>query len=288
MFRWSVRMGRLQSNPFELIKAGSQTNASRQAYVSKETVLAVIDAAPSLEWKALIALGRFAGLRIPSEALAMRWRDITWEPGRILVHSPKTEGCGKATRLIPLFADVRPYLEKLFDAAEPGAEFVFPNLRQSMRASTAGEWQGVNVRTRLMDIIRAAGIEPWPKAWNNLRASLATDLTEIVPAQTAAAWLGHSIAVAGQHYWQIKSEHFDMACETSRNKLPNLGHNPGQSAPELGHSEAIRTIPELAGDWGKNEKTPENQGLLAFVTSTEDNSKVDVLTPWGFEPQFLD
>jgi integrase len=269
MFRWAVRMGRLPSNPFEGIKAGAQTNPLRQVYVTRQTIQAVIDAAPSDEWKALIALGRFAGLRIPSEALAMRWRDITWEPGRILVHSPKTEGCGKATRLIPLFAEVRPYLATLFDVAEPGAEFVFPVLRQTMKASGAGNWRGVNLRTRLMHFIHTAGIEPWPKLWNNLRSSLATDLTERVPAQTAAAWLGHSVVVAGQHYWQVRPEHFDSVCEHSDASILEAGQKLGQNP---GHSTAISSHPEFAGISPETKKPLKNRGfdkLRRFEKSPE-------------------
>ena len=39
----------------------------------------------------IFALSRFAGLRCPSEHLALRWSDINWERSRMIVQSPKTE-----------------------------------------------------------------------------------------------------------------------------------------------------------------------------------------------------
>ena len=72
----------------------------------------MIEHAPNKTWKLLIALSRFAGLRVPSEALSLRWHDVDWERGRLAVPSPKTEHlAGQGYRVIPLFAEVRPYLE---------------------------------------------------------------------------------------------------------------------------------------------------------------------------------
>ena len=74
----------------------------------------MIDACPSTEWKTLVALSRYAGLRVPSEALLLRWQDINWETDRMLVHSPKTEHhAGHATRVVPIFAALRPYFGDL-------------------------------------------------------------------------------------------------------------------------------------------------------------------------------
>ena len=72
-------------------------------------------------------------------------------------------------------------------------------------------WRGANQRTMLHKIIRRAGFEPWPRAWNNLRASRATELAEIVPGHVAAAWLGHSEEFAGAHDRQVLPEHFEKA-----------------------------------------------------------------------------
>ena len=77
-----------------------------------------IEHAPNGTWKLLIGLSRFAGLRVPSEALSLRWQDVDWERGRLTVPSPKTQHlAGRSYRVIPLFPAVRPYLEAAWDDA---------------------------------------------------------------------------------------------------------------------------------------------------------------------------
>ncbi len=56
-----------------------------------------------------------------------------------------------------------------------------------------------NLRTRLQKIIRRAGLEPWPKLWQNLRATRETELAEIFPVHVVSAWIGNSVTVAAKH-----------------------------------------------------------------------------------------
>ena len=71
------------------------------------------------------------------------------------VTSPKTEHHqGKGTRIVPLFAELRPYLENVVTV---GAEFVLDGLRCDS-----------NRRTRFEKIIKRAGLTPWPRLWHNL------------------------------------------------------------------------------------------------------------------------
>jgi len=55
-FCWGVKRGLASSNPFENLKSGSQSNVARQVFIDRETIECVIDAAPSAEWRLLIAL----------------------------------------------------------------------------------------------------------------------------------------------------------------------------------------------------------------------------------------
>ena len=59
---------------------------------------------------------------------------------------------------MPIFPELRPYLEEVFDHAEPGSEYVITRYRKS----------NVNLRTQLLKIIGRAGLVPWPKLWQNL------------------------------------------------------------------------------------------------------------------------
>jgi hypothetical protein len=93
-FRAAIRAKAITANPFDGIKASVQTNDKRQFHVSREIIAKAIDAAPDHEWRLLIALSRYGGLRCPSEHLVLEWRDIDWECNRFLVRSSKTGSAG--------------------------------------------------------------------------------------------------------------------------------------------------------------------------------------------------
>jgi len=172
----------------------------RDAFVTRETAQAVMDACPDAEWRLIFALSRYGGLRCPSEHLAMRWTGVDWERGRMQVISPKTaHHKGKGSRMVPIFPELRPYLE---DAWEPSAVFVINRYRQS----------NVNLRTQLERILAIAGIEPWPKLFHNLRASRETELAREFPLHIVCSWIGNSPVIAARHYLQVTDSDFDRAC----------------------------------------------------------------------------
>lgn len=107
---------------------------------------------------------------------------------------------GKETRVIPLFEELRPYLEAVRDEANPGIDVPF-----SAPGITPYRDTNANLRTQLERIIVRAGLVPWPKLSQNLRSSLATDLANNpnIPDYVATGWLGHSNVIANRHYRQI-------------------------------------------------------------------------------------
>ena len=118
------------------------------------------------------------------------------------IRSPKTEHHeGKDSRLVPIFPELRPHLEEVFDAAAPGTEYVITRYRD----------RNSNLRTQLERIIAKAGLKTWPKIFQNLRSTRETELTETFPIHVVCAWLGNSEAVAAKHYLQVTDEHFEEA-----------------------------------------------------------------------------
>ena len=95
-------------------------------------------------------------------------------------------------RMIPLFPEIRPHLQAVFDAAPVGAV----NVIQTYRT-------GQNLNPHFRRIIQSAGVTPWEKAWHNLRASRQTELAATFPLATACAWIGNSKAIAAGHYLQV-------------------------------------------------------------------------------------
>lgn len=191
IWRMAIRWNLASENVFDGVKGGHQQNESRKQFVTKADIERAIDATPDLEWKVIIALARYGGLRTPSETFAMKWTDIDFDRGTIRVRSPKTEHhTGKGERLIPLFPELRDRLLRLFTEAADGAEFVI----------TRNRLDGMNLRTQFVRIINRAGMTEWPKLFHNLRASRETELMREYDLATVCRWIGNSPAVAATHY----------------------------------------------------------------------------------------
>lgn len=161
----------------------------------------VLDACPSVGWKVVVGLCRFAGLRCPSEVGSVTWADVNWEKGRLTVRSQKTEhhGADHAVRVVPISADLRLILDDAWSVAGEGATLVAP---QAANPTS-------NLRTTMEKVIVRAGHQPWARLFQNLRASCETDWVEQYPAHVVAKWLGHSPKVAAQHYLMSRDHHFE-------------------------------------------------------------------------------
>ena len=83
--------------------------ADRNRYITHDDAAMLIEAAPNVHWRTIIALARFAGLRCPSEVLSLLWADTYWSAGRMTTMAPKTKRYkGKGLRLVPIFGDLPP------------------------------------------------------------------------------------------------------------------------------------------------------------------------------------
>ncbi|HPO93873.1 MAG TPA: tyrosine-type recombinase/integrase, partial [Phycisphaerales bacterium] len=203
VFKRAVKWKMLAENPFEDIRTGSQSNPARMHFVDTATVERVLAACPDVEWRLIFALSRYGGLRCPSEVLTLRWGDIQWDADRFTVWSCKTEGYeGCEYRHVPLFPELRPLLEEAFARADEGSEYVITRYRGS----------DTNLRTTLLKILARAGVSSWPKLFQNLRSSRATELCAEHPAHVVAAWMGHTVTVAQRHYLQVRDCDFERAC----------------------------------------------------------------------------
>jgi integrase len=253
LFRSAVRHELITRNPMEGVKEGSQSNPARQQFIERATIERVLDSCPDTEWRLLVSLARFGGLRIPSEAINLKWSDVDWERGRLTIHSPKTEHhAGKERRQIPLFPELRAALNDRWDVAGE-TEHIFDRMQRTVNQGESG-WKSVNLRTQFCRILAKAGMTPWPRLWVNLRSSCETELAERFPAHVTAAWLGHTPDVARKHYLQTLDTHFATAADTPCSAL----QNPVHSAPEGG---CFEPHPE-----SENAKNPLKQGVSAIIS----------------------
>jgi len=99
-----VRRGAIRENPFTGVQVAAVVNQARNVFGPRADVAAILEACPDAEWRAMVCLSRFAGLRLPSEVLSLKWEHIDWEKQRITVPSPKTaHHPGGSQRGIPFF-----------------------------------------------------------------------------------------------------------------------------------------------------------------------------------------
>jgi integrase len=259
----------IEENPFEGVNVAPAGIKDRQRFVTRDEIASLLKACPDHHWRSIVALSRYGGLRCPSEVLSVRWEDINWETGRLVVASPKTEHhVGKASRTVPLFPELRSVLAEAFELAPVGAVYV---VDERFRKAAMGPscWLNANLRTTFQKIVHRAGLQPWPRLFHNLRASRETELVERFPVQAVTSWLGNTPSVAMRHYLMTTDAHFDAAIQGE----PEAAQNPAQRA----HAEE-RTEAQPVGT--AHEKTPVLQGFASRCDVVHKCS----IAGTGFEP----
>jgi integrase len=214
VFGHAVDRELIARNPFTKVSPPAQNVAARRRYVTIDETRKLLDVAPNHHWRLLIALGRFAGLRIPSEAFALQWGHVHWDADRIEVPSPKTERVGKPFRFVPIFRLLRPFLEEAFDLAKEGDVYLFPEAWRQRALGKAG-MINCNLQTQMLRLMARAGLDPWPRPLHNLRASCESDLANAFTLATVARWLGNTPSVALRHYVDPTDEAFRRAAQWS-------------------------------------------------------------------------
>jgi len=201
----AVRRRLIPANPFAEVTCGSQVNDERIAYVPAADVEKVIAGCPDNEWRLTFALPRYAGLRFPSEVEDLKWSDIDWENSRFTVRQKKLEHHpGRATRTVPIFAELRPHLERAFRERAPDAVYVLP------RARTTTE-----LGTHAKRLVTKAGVTLWPKLFVNMRGSCSDDLERRgVTEKAINAWIGNTSRIRQRHYHAVRPE--DWAAVTGK------------------------------------------------------------------------
>jgi hypothetical protein len=265
-FKAACRAELITRSPFDDIKAGSHTDKDRQYFITHTHTQQVIAACPDAEWRLIVALSRYGGLRCPSEHLALSWADVDRERERFKVNSPKT-----GVRWVPIFPELRPYLAEAFEQAPDGAIYVINRYRDS----------NANLRTQFNRIIRRAGLEPWPKLFHNLRASRETELAKDYPIHVVCSWIGHAAAIAQKHYLQVTEQDFERAAQgTAQNTAhfrPKTAQNTAQHGTRTEHAQREKT----QGILRDSSTFPAFSAANEHARRDECESVMDTVAPWG-------
>lgn len=211
MFQRAVDSDLLQVNPFSRLSGSVLVSASPPSMLTDKQVSAIIEAATG-EVRTLIALCALAGLR-RGEAMRLAWSDVQWDRGRLVVAHDGPQTTKRRRREVRM----EPQLESILLTAHEGAAegdtlvvAISPN----------------NIERKVRAAISTAKVDPYPKPLHTLRKWRATTWRATYPEHVVDSWLGHSLAVARQHYASVPESSYDRSATNAPQTPDQSEKNP--------------------------------------------------------------
>ena len=206
LFKFAVERELINKNVFDHIKRGrEQKPASRCFEVNSELIQEIIEAAPCIEWRLLIAIWRWTGAR-KTEPLSIKVSDVKFEAEYSTINikdaKRKDEYGNSVIRTVPIFDEIQPYLMELLESLNDSEVWLFPTLRK----------YGTSIDKPFKDIIKKAGHQPWPAICNNLRSTRANEIERAYGGSLESAWVGHDPKTYKRHYAQVQKSDLIRAC----------------------------------------------------------------------------
>lgn len=207
---WAMKRGYARENPFADVPAGATGNRERDFQVPAEWAERILDACPTQCWRTLFCLWRFAGLR-QQEPILLTRESVDLESLRLSVYATKTErylsGGFRSVPIVPILArELKRHLETM----PQGEHYLIYEERR--KAFDRG----------FQYILIQAGLERWPKTFQNMRASCENDwIADGIPAHVVADWLGHSVKTQEKYYLRVLPEYFDRVTRKNATILSN-------------------------------------------------------------------
>jgi len=215
LFSWAIDRDLCAVNPVQRFKRTARKKRllvednERARVLKPDELLAILLHLPSkYHLPVLIALG--TGLRL-SEMLSLRWKDVDFDGGWIMVgenagrgrKDPGRRTKSKRDRRVPLDKDLPDLFRALPSYGE--SELVFPAIRKD---GPMGRHGGLTQAFR--KAIKAAGVEDF--SWHDLRHAYASNLAmNGVPLNTIREVLGHSSLRMVLRYAHLCPKHVQEA-----------------------------------------------------------------------------
>lgn len=204
--QWCNDADYVDHNPFGSLRPGQgKPDSTKRRFVSDREIEALLATVEDPEWRLVIVMARYCGLRIPSELVGLRWEHVDWDTEQIRIVQAKSDA-----RMCPLFhrfvARELKALRKVLDREKNPTEYVF------------GRWTitpQTNLRTQLNRMIARAGLEQWPRVFHNQRASRCTELVNDsgLSGKEVSTYMGNSPAVIFEHYEVMRPETQKRICK---------------------------------------------------------------------------
>lgn len=234
IYRAAIREGLVSFNPFTALEAIDTSDSLDRKPFTGEEVARLMTHAPSEEWRGLILVAAFTGLRL-GDASRLTWDAVDLEEKRITLVPSKTRKKKREVR-IPIQPDLLAYLLAAPVAEDSPKAPVFPKLSRLKIGDRAGLSQAFNKimtaakvdRGKPSRVIeegqeRGAGRITYERGFHSLRHTFTTWLrTAGVSEEDRMALTGHSTRESHAIY----SHHDEAALRDAIAKLPSLKSNP--------------------------------------------------------------
>ena len=193
-FAFAVKRRVITVSPVEgLIESEIPSQRGRKREIARLSELELrrlLKAAGTDRWRATIALGGYAGLRL-GEIRGLDWSDIDWGKSEIHIRrslSPAGEEIPTKTRAGVRKVEIRPVLWRALVALSPKPSGLVIATRDGLPV------QERNVRRALEQAIEDAELDTQGKrlSMHSLRHGYASELARVVPATTLARVIGHA------------------------------------------------------------------------------------------------
>jgi integrase len=137
--RAATKQGFLKTNPAEAFEFPAETEAGaveRETFCPAE-VAALIEAAETDDWKGVIRLAYFTGMRL-GDCVNLRWKDVNLA-GSVIVYVPRKTARSKAKAItVPIHSELEAELSGMTGADGSPEAFVFASLAGKTSAGRSG------------------------------------------------------------------------------------------------------------------------------------------------------
>lgn len=213
LFAVAKREGVILDNPAENLPR-RKADKSKPVIPTREQFASLLSAIQTLDARArhagtLVELLAYSGMRL-NEAVSLRWGDIDFDRGLFMVTGGERGTKNHEVRAVPIFPNLRAFLDKQREAGEPETEaFVVP-IASAKRA--------------MLSACKKAGLPEF--LHHSLRHFFVSNAIEQgVDFKTIAAWVGHKDGgvLVAKTYGHLRDTH-------SAEMAKRMTFNAGQSA----------------------------------------------------------
>jgi integrase len=229
VYRAAIREGLVSFNPCTALEAIDTSDSQERQPFTLDEVAALLTAAPTDEWRGLILVAAFTGLRM-GDASKLSWASVDLAGKKITVIPSKTKKKKREVN-IPIHPDLLAYLESVpIHSDKPDAP-VFEKLSQTRIGDRTGLSQTFNsiMKTAGVDRGKASrtveegkagvGRVTYERGFHSLRHTFTTLLRDAgVSEEDRMALTGHSTRESHQTY----SHASEQAGRDAIAKLPSL------------------------------------------------------------------